>query len=64
MAPQDPGYVYEWNPPTFMDILAELGLQVIEVVIAAGAYAAGQQIAYFFSSRRFYTQDMWNRRRF
>lgn len=45
--------LYEWKPPSTSEILADLGLRVLEVAIAAAAYAAGEEIAYFFRQRRF-----------
>lgn len=54
--------VYEWQPPSFWEIFKVLGLRVLEVVIAAGAHAAGREIAYFFGDRRFFTQDQYERR--
>jgi hypothetical protein len=41
--------VVSWSPPTFWDILSDLGLRVVEVGIASIA----QEIAYFFTRRRF-----------
>tara|TARA_Y100000034_G_scaffold135542_1_gene207908 strand:+ start:759 stop:1190 length:432 start_codon:yes stop_codon:yes gene_type:complete len=38
-----------WSPPSFWDIMADLGLRVVEVGIASIA----QEIAYFFTRRRF-----------
>ena len=61
-AVQDPGVVYEWEPPTFGEILKDLGLRMLEVGIAASAYAIGEEIAYFFRKRRFYTQEQRDRR--
>ena len=51
---EDEGDLYEWKPPGFSDILKDLGLRLLEVVIAAGAVAAGEEIAYFFKRRRFH----------
>lgn len=45
--------LYEWRPPSTGEVLADLGLRVLEVAIAAAAYAAGEEIAYFFRQRRF-----------
>lgn len=50
MVRQDPGVVVEWQPPTLKDILVDLGLRVVEVAIGAAA----QEVAYFFTKRRFY----------
>jgi len=38
-----------WRPPTFADIMVDLGLRIVEVGIASMA----QEIAYFFTRRRF-----------
>ena len=57
-------YVYEWQPPSFGAILADLGLRILERGIAAAAFAIGEEIAYFFKERRFYTEDQWKRRKF
>jgi len=61
---QDPGVVYEWEPPSFVEILKDLGLRILEVSIAAAAYAAGEEVAYFFRRRRFYTDEQRQRRDF
>tara|TARA_Y100000310_G_scaffold254803_1_gene261980 strand:- start:1064 stop:1456 length:393 start_codon:yes stop_codon:yes gene_type:complete len=41
--------VTTWKPPTFWEIMGDLGLRVVEVGIASIA----QEIAYFFTRRRF-----------
>lgn len=46
--------MYEWKPPGFADILADLGLRILEVGLASAAYAIGEEIAYFFKKRRFH----------
>lgn len=61
-ATREEGKVYEWEPPGFRDIMKDLGLRVLEVAIAASAYAIGEEIAYFFRKRRFYTREQRNRR--
>jgi hypothetical protein len=43
------GAVEVWRPPTFGEILKELGWRMLE----ASIQAAGAEIAYFFSKRRF-----------
>lgn len=60
--PQREGKVYEWEPPGTREILKDLGLRVLEVAIAASAYAIGEEIAYFFRKRRFYTREQQDRR--
>lgn len=40
-----------WVPPTVGEILRDLGLRMLEVAIGAAA----QEIAYFFTKRRFHT---------
>lgn len=54
---EDEGDLYEWKPPGFGDILADLGLRLLEVGVAAAAYAVGEEIAYFFKKRRFTTNN-------
>jgi hypothetical protein len=49
--------IARWEPPTFAEVMKDLGLRVLEVMIAAVADAIGREIAYFFSKRRFYTSD-------
>ena len=38
-----------WKPPTFWEIMSDLGLRVVEVGVASIA----QEVVYFFSKRRF-----------
>ena len=52
----DEGQAYEWKPPGYKDILFDLGLRVLEVGIAAAAYAIGEEVAYFFRRRRFHAK--------
>jgi hypothetical protein len=60
---QEKGVVTEWEPPTFTEILKDLGLRMLEVSIAAAALAVGEEIAYFFRKRRFYTEEQKQRGR-
>ena len=46
---RNPNQAISWSPPSLRDILADLGLRLIEVGIASMA----QEIAYFFAHRRF-----------
>jgi hypothetical protein len=46
---QEQGYVEEYRPPTFWQILADLGLRALEAAIGAAAY----EMAVFFTRRRF-----------
>lgn len=57
------GRVYEWEPPSRRERIKDLGLRILEAAIAAGAYAIGEEIAYFFRKRRFYTREEEDRRR-
>lgn len=52
------GYVEEWRPPTFWQILKDLGLRMVENMIAAAAY----EVAAFFTRRRFVGKDTLNGR--
>lgn len=61
-AERQEGKVYEWEPPGAREILKDLGLRILEVAIAASAYAIGEEIAYFFRKRRFYTNEQRQRR--
>jgi len=61
-AAREEGKVYEWEPPGFKDIMKDLGLRVLEVAIAASAHAIGEEIAYFFRKRRFFTKSQRGRR--
>jgi len=54
--------LHEWEPPTFGEILKDLGLRVLEVAVAAAAFAAGEEIAYFFRRRRLYPRKPTNYR--
>jgi hypothetical protein len=54
--------IQEFEPPTFTEILKDLGLRIVEVGFAAAALAVGQEIAYFFTRRRFYTDEQIRRR--
>ena len=51
------GFVEEWRPPTFWQILKDLGLRMIENMIAAAAY----EVAAFFTRRRFVGKDVRGR---
>jgi len=61
-AAREDGQVYDWEPPGTRDILKDLGLRVLEVALAAGALAIGEEIAYFFKKRRFFTRGQRDRR--
>ena len=59
MSPQNlpAGYEQEfftYHYPTTGEIVKDLGLRVFEVVVGAAAVAAGQEVARFFSRRRFH----------
>jgi len=56
------GTIVAWEPPGVVDILKDLGLRMLEVAVAASARAIGEEVAYFFSSRRFSTSDQRERR--
>ncbi len=58
---RDDGVVYEWEPPGVREILKDLGLRILEVTIASAALAMGEEIAYFFRKRRFYTDEQKRR---
>lgn len=69
MTPQNlpAGYEQEfftYHYPTTGEIVKDLGLRVFEVVLGAAAVAAGQEVARFFSRRRFHPaipqHDMYN----
>ena len=69
MSPQNlpAGYEQEfftYHYPTTGEILKDLGLRVFEVVVGAAAVSAGQEVARFFSRRRFHPaipqHDMYN----
>lgn len=59
---RDSGVVVEWEPPGLAEILKDLGLRILETSIAAAAYTAGEEIAYFFRKRRLFTQRQRDRR--
>jgi hypothetical protein len=44
---------FTYQYPTTGEIVKDLGLRVFEVVVGAAAVAAGQEVARFFSRRRF-----------
>lgn len=48
------GPMTDWQPPSWNHILKDLGLRLVEVAIAASFMAIGEEVAYFFRSRRFY----------
>lgn len=50
---REQGVVHEWQPPTFGEVLKDLGLRIIEAAFGAVALAVGNEIYYFFQKRRF-----------
>ena len=56
---EEPYTVTHWVPPTFGEILRDLGYRMLEVAISSAA----QEVAYFFMYRRFGPKRGDNRRR-
>ena len=61
-AAREDGHVYEWQPPGAREVMKDLGLRILEVAIAAGVLAIGEEVAYFFKKRRFFTRDQRDRK--
>lgn len=61
-AVREEGVVVDWEPPSFGEMLKDLGLRAVEVGIAAAAYAIGEEVAYFFKKRRLFTSEQRRRR--
>ena len=61
-ATREQGVMYEYEPPMMREAFKELGLRMFEVILGAAARAAGDEVAYYFERRRFYTRQRRDRK--